>query len=46
MPRIGQLSSSAAITMAAVIGLAGVAFGDENILPPVRVDGDTTKMAT
>jgi xanthosine utilization system XapX-like protein len=46
MSRVGQLSSFAPITIAALIGLAGVAFGDDIILPPVRVDGDATKMAT
>jgi len=46
MSRLGQLSSFAPITIAALIGLAGVAFGDDVILPPVRVDGDATKMAT
>jgi hypothetical protein len=29
MPCVEQLDSSAAITIAALIGLAGVAFGDE-----------------
>ena len=42
----GRLSSFAPTTIAALIGLAGVAFGDNNTLAPVRVDGDTAKMAT
>jgi hypothetical protein len=46
MSRVGQLNSFASITIAAMIGMAGVAFGDDIILPPVRVDGDATKMAT
>lgn len=46
MSRVGQFSSFAPITIAALIGLAGAAFGDDIILPPVRVDGDATKMAT
>jgi hypothetical protein len=39
MSRVGQLNSFASITIAAMIGMAGVAFGDDIILPPVRVDG-------
>jgi hypothetical protein len=46
MPRVGWLNSFAPITIATLIGLAGVSFGDDNILPPVRVDGNATKMAT
>lgn len=34
------------LPLLSLIGLAGVAFGDDIILPPVRVDGDATKMAT
>jgi hypothetical protein len=46
MNRVGQVSFFAPITLAVLVGLAGVAFGDNIILPPVRVDGDATKMAT
>ena len=46
MIRVGQLSSFAPIAIAVLLGLAGVAFGDNIILPPVRVDGDAAKMAT
>ena len=41
----GQLGSFAPITIAALIGMAGVAFGDNNTLAPVRVDGDTAETA-
>ena len=46
MIRVGQLSSFAPMAIAALLGLAGVAFGDNIILPPVRVDDDAAKMAT
>jgi hypothetical protein len=36
-----RLNSFAPFTSAALIGLAGVGLGDNNILAPVRVDGDS-----
>jgi hypothetical protein len=41
-----QLNSFAPFIIAGLIGLAGVGFGDDNTLPPVRVDGDAPKLAT
>src|ERR1700742_1757126 len=42
----GRLNSFAPIAIAASLGLAGLASGDSTILQPVRVEGDTAKMAT
>ena len=40
------MNSFAPIAIAASLGLAGLASGDSTILQPVRVEGDTAKMAT
>jgi hypothetical protein len=42
----GQLSSFVPMTMATLIGLAGLAFGNNVTLSPVRVEGDAVQMAT
>ena len=42
MLRTGRLIFFAPTTIATLLGLAGVGFGDSNILPPVSVDGDAT----
>lgn len=46
MSQRGRLNSFAPTAIAALVGLAGVASGDSTILQPVRVEGDTAKMAT
>ena len=46
MSHRGRLNSFAPIAIAALIGLAGVASGDNTILQPVRVESDTANMAT
>jgi hypothetical protein len=46
MNPVKWLNSFAPIIVASLIGLAGVAFGDDTPLPPVRVEADAAKMAS
>jgi hypothetical protein len=47
MPRLGQLRYPArVITTVTLMALAVTGFGDDNTLPPVRVDGVATKTAS
>ena len=46
MTGLRRLNSFGVITIASLIGLAGIGFGDDNILPRVRVDGDRTEMSS
>lgn len=46
MSRSRRLNSFAPFTIAALIGLTGVGYGDDNILAPVLVEGNAPKLAT